>query len=284
MSTHDSGRPPQKARRLVLRKIAATGSAATPLPQVRQPPPLRASAPSLPTNIGRSSELPAEPRSAPVVPAAPRSATSSVRTPPPLPSFPSLNRARLSVPPMVANLGSERGAVTTRTRRGISPRKAGVVGAALGLGIVALFVLGARLAYRSGSTGAASAPSALLPKPLAATTITPSATASPAPPPPSTVTAAAPAIVRPEVPRVDPGLRPRAPGGTVTAKAPALPPEPPQAWWLPRASSAAVTAAAAPSAPADSANPLIPVIPASPPPEVDPLVKAVLEEDNPQHK
>jgi hypothetical protein len=54
--------------------------------------------------------------------------------------------------------------------------------------------------------------------------------------------------------------------------------------------SGAVPSGAAPSAiadhvePANSAPSLVPVIPAGPAPEIDPLVKAVLEEDEPRRK
>jgi hypothetical protein len=295
MSNQDSDRPPNPARRLVLRKISTAPPPPPPvparLPDVRPPP--RPSMVSIPPEAGLFFSAPARVLSTPDLPLerveTRPEATSSVAQPPPhvLPGrppplrTPPPSRARPSVPPVVATVSSGARDVAPAVPAGTpSARKAGVIGAVLGLSFVALFVVGARLAYRTPAVAAAAAsppaqktgePRVLAPPPLespapvAALAERPAASIA-APPPPRHVTPAA----KPPAPTVAIAkAKVRAADGSPEKGAPTS------------AGGASGTAAAPGVEPAEdeSAQSMTPVIPASPPPEVDPLVKAVLEDD-----
>jgi type IV secretory pathway VirB10-like protein len=162
----------------------------------------------------------------------------------------------------------------------VSPpvRRAGLVGAGAGLAIVAMIVIGARLAYHSAP--------ATLPAPPAATTN--AAEEAPSLPtemtaPPAPVSLPPPTVApTPIATRTPPRRKPR-PAPTAEAKA-----TPGSAESQANAATKEIkepkdTAKPASTASADEAETastsLVPVIPSSPPPEVDPLVKAVLDDD-----
>jgi hypothetical protein len=312
MSTHDSdsGQPPQRARRLVLRKIAGASGPPAPLPPIRTPLP-SISAPSETAGARtippaeRPPSMPPMPRrravdAALLVPSIPRSspppapgalnsrrAASSTALPAPAASPPSFDsstggtplprRTRPSLPPVVATLAAgEPEAARPHAPQGASARKAGVVGAISGLVLVAMFVVGARIAHR------------LTPPPAAAGEVQPVKSSvslpspSPAPKPIPTAAAAsesASSAVREPPRRRVPAARaitsPKAPAQAVEGQAESAPQGAP----VGSAGNAAPSTSAGSGAPSDSATSLVPVIPSSPPPEVDPLVKAILEDN-----
>jgi hypothetical protein len=172
-----------------------------------------------------------------------------------------------------------------------SARKAGLLGAAVGLAFVALFVIGARLAYHPARDVPA-APPVVWPQ-ASITQLIPSAapTSPPAPAPTASVTADSTGAPAPQPKRSAPVARPASTAGVVAAAARNVarntdtPSEGASSGASAGPATAATTTAAGQTAPAaDSATSLIPVIPASPPPELDPLVKAVLEDDTPHRK
>jgi hypothetical protein len=288
MSTHDSDRPPSRARRLVLRKIAPTDPAATAPPEINPqaaPPPLPAASPPHDTAAaaaaaGRLS--------------APAPALGSRR--PPAPSIPSFDptpgggtplptRTRASLPPVVANLAEAQATEEPAAKRG-STGKAGLVGAAAGLVFVGLVVVGARLAYRLTPP---EAPMAVTP-PAAGTAAAPTtpspASAAPLPSAPSalaTGTGWVPVVEHAQPRRAI--VAPRAAAPAPTAAVPKVSAEPAHAPETSARTVAAVPSSPAPNgaeppAAAESATSLVPVIPSSPPPEQDPFVKAILEDDH----
>jgi hypothetical protein len=290
MSTHDSGRPPQPARRMVLRKIARSSSPPTrsqpvALPAPTAPPsrPPEASAVGV-AGAGRRSSLPAPPVARGTLPPAPRA--------PATPNVLSSNRNRPSVPPVVASV-VQQGLPTAPAKQmtSASPGKAGLVGGLLGLAIVALFVIGARLAYRSTpATTASTKPPATA---AAAISVAPpsASVAHIPPPPPTALESPASAVRAQQAPRRDAVVRPKVPGAIAmaTVKDPSqgvetAPQNSPAGASVTAAAAAAPPANRSAPAPADSANSLVPVLPSSAPPQVDPLVKAILGEDESRHK
>jgi len=320
MSTHgsDSGNPPERAKRLVLRKIGGTGappSPATPSPLPSNSPQSIAARPE-PTRA-RSTMPPARlPPAAtrrvldggPSIPPIPRSPSSAFLPPPPptggsvsapapgssLSSLDSTasgtappNRTRPSLPPVVASLAAEHPEIPSPdVPRARSARKAGLLGAVAGLVLVAMFVIGARIAYRLTPTPTTEA-AASTPPPESSTArpAIPSASAPPLAPPitvASTVVVAAPtdSVVREQPRRRLPSPpRPVSPPKVAPPPVASQPAEAPAEGTAAPATASTTGAAPSSSAPADSANSLVPVIPPSPPPEVDPLVKAVLEDN-----
>jgi hypothetical protein len=203
-------------------------------------------------------------------------------------------RARGSLPPVVASSAELRPTTLGRVAQVRSARRAGLVGGALGLAFVILFVVGARIAYRpapQATTGAplasvttASGVTVLAPLPSATANVPRVALLPPAPEPQSPP----PPVVRSQPRRAAPGGRP-ALVATAAAKLPfptggsqdtPQPPDPSEE----APNGVAPSTATARAEPASSAPSLVPVIPTSSPPELDPLVKAVLEEDEPKRK
>ena len=278
MSNHDSGRPPSREKRMVLRKIGSTDRDSVPDDGVDAA--ARLSAPA-PQPVG-----------------APSSGTGM-----PYPTHDHAGSARASsptqssLPPLVANVGERSRATSPPAARGPSTAKASAIGAAAGLAFVGMIVLGARFAYQEPSTAQASGGSKATPGEAFA-----ASSASPSPSPPGALTASPPptvlamplstvaASVAPFAgPRHAPPLKPLAvaPGGmppaAVAAKTPAEPgapaAEPTSKGKAPSAAAAAPSSSSVSAEPADSAPSLVPVIPSSAPPEMDPLVKAVLEDN-----
>ncbi len=299
MATHDSSRAPPPHRRLVLRKIDQSAPTAAPLPPVRPPlpsissfsnPPRRGAAlaagsgrlesGAAPGAVGVSRKLvfpqSGATGSADPPPASPNSVDSS----PALSQFPS--PARASLPPVVATVGVER-VSTPRSASGqvTSRYKAGLLGGAAGLALVGLVVLGVRQVAghpetakttASSIASAASKPVASAPPVISVAPVTipmhpmttsekPVAPPSHEPPHRPKPAALVPGIQRPIARAVE------APSQGATSAGSSTP--------------AASSVAADKTAPADSAASLVPVIPPSPPPEIDPLVKAVLEDNDP---
>jgi hypothetical protein len=314
MSTHDSdsGQPPQRARRLVLRKIGGPSAPPAPLPPrtalpgnspsiaaprqaalmpaTRPAPVVRRQMvePAPPAPAGqRSPSTPFMPSATSALAPSPLTASSSTALPAAAAALPSSDssgsgmpvpnqRIRPSLPPVVATLAAgQPEALAPHAPPATSARKAGLVGAMAGLVLVAMFVVGARIAYRltPQPQTTAAAPvmgSAALPPPPAPPASSPSPPASAA-----AVADSASSAVR-DQPRRRPQARP-----VNAAKAAAQPAESPETAspGASAAANAAPSASAGQSAPADSATSLVPVIPQGPPPEVDPLVKAVLEDN-----
>jgi hypothetical protein len=231
-----------------------------------------------------------------IPPPPPASAPGTTRPPPSIPSFdspapgtPLPLRTRGSLPPVVANAAGPQLAAPLRTAKARSARRAGLIGGALGLAFVTLFVVGTRIAYRAAPQVAATAPPPFVTAAAVASTV------SPLPSPPSSPVrnvlqlpaAAEPtAVVRPQTRRTAPAARPSP--GTTAAFKPSVPSgaSDDTASLDPSAATAGAGTASASNQPdpANSAPSLVPVIPAGPAPEVDPLVKAVLEEDEPRRK
>jgi hypothetical protein len=233
------------------------------------------------------------PAAPPSMASAPSLDSSPGRTPPP-------SRARVSEVPVVANVEGEAQAPRApAATASTSARKAGLIGAGVGLAFVVLFVLGARLAYRvapqdhdtKSSASTAPAPSREMAAPtsiataasIAADTLSAGA---PAAPPMAVPTQILAPVAREQARRGAP--RPVGAGaGTAgppkaakpAADSPLEPSSPPT-----MAASSSAAAGGGQAETAESAESLIPVIPSSPPPELDPLVKAVLEEDEPRRK
>jgi hypothetical protein len=175
----------------------------------------------------------------------------------------------------------ERSVVMGRGRHATPARTAGIIGGALGLAVVALFIVGARLAYRpppqpkSTPQAATIAPA----RPAVSDPVTSTRGASswlaPTAPVPSNPAAA---VASPAAPRSAPRVesagappRPFVPATVATSR----PGSAPAAQASSSAHAPAVAASAEESEAADSTQSLVPVIPAGPPPEVDPLVRAV---------
>jgi hypothetical protein len=178
----------------------------------------------------------------------------------------------------------------------MSMGKASLIGACSGLGIVALFVMGFRMAYRPPSASPAVANAqATQATPMGTSTSHPAESVARArlhadespdasTPPPNGQAVAAPGIM-------DAALPDAALPSAVAARG--APGPPPPAWHKAgpaparHGAPAAKTASASGPGPEDetSQTSLVPVIPDSPPPAVDPLVKAVqdLEPSAPPH-
>lgn len=283
MSNHDSGRgrPPPRERRMILRKIGSTDRDSVPddgvdaAARLSAPAPQPAGAPSSYAPYETPSSMP--------------DAAGPVARP---------SHTQASLPPLVANVGERSRATSPPVAQGTSTARASLVGAAAGLAFVAMIVIGARLAYQephdaaqaSGGRPGASAVTAgegfAAPSPSAAVTanppnplpiaLPPTTIASPAfPAAPKRPLAPKPAAVAggamvPAVVAAKGPSEPGAPASETTSKG-----KPPGA-----AAAAAPSSSSASAEPADSAPSLVPVIPSSAPPEMDPLVKAVLEDDH----
>lgn len=305
MSTHDRGRDNPTARRLVLRKIARPEHASTEgargLPALRPP----AARPALVLDEDDQDE-PATIIEATPVPAAPPLPRPSIErfaqadVAPPLPPPRPVAQSHTSVPPMVATVITPLPTVldAPRSSRLSSSWKGVIGGTVLGLGIVTVFVVGARIAGSPARPAAAAAQQA--PAPVeTAVTFAPQAPVAPqvAVPPVQTgapaATATAASTAGTAVPVIAAtALPPAAPARPVTATT-AVARTPPPAAAVPVVAPVAQKAAAAPSAapaasaastaeaqaaPEDSAPSLVPVLPPSAPAVVDPLVKAVQDD------
>ncbi len=284
-SNHDSGRAGQPGKRRVLRKIesasAKPGASAAAAGVTMRPPP-RLSQPE-PDEIPLPLQRPATPRPpAAAAIARPAEPLSPASTPP--------GGTYTSVPPVVATVITPLGTTLdppAPTRR--STVRGVVVGACLGLTIVAAFVAGTRMALRAqAGTGPAAAagmpaqtPPHAQPQTAAATPVQPPAAVSIGDGLP--VVAASQLPLAPPVPkRGHRAWKPVAKGasqvepaeGASTSGAVAPP--------------AASAGAAAEPASDDTATSLVPVIPAATvAAPVDPFVKAVqtdIDEDNSKHR
>jgi hypothetical protein len=264
---------------MVLRKIGQP----TPLPELTTPP-----APF------ESTPLPAPPP--------PASAAQSTR--PPAHNSP-------SVPPVVATVITPLSTVldAPRVGRGSSSLWKGIVGgAALGLAVVGVVVIGARAVQRGESHAGAAAPPAAVASALQGVASRP---AQPAAPPLGTIPASTdpgpPVIAATALPlapaaRWNPPVGPAHPGSMAppgvkpVSAAPAVAAVvPPPAALEPSPSPASTSvspppaaSAASEPAPEDTAASLVPVLPPSAPPVVDPLVQAVqtdiAEEQKAKHR
>lgn len=306
MSSNDSGRPPpHQVRRRVLRKIAPRSEPPGSMPpdQPSAAPEARASTPrrtdasdpfDLLANPDRSSSAlnrmleKSDPslHPPPAVSSSPHAIPSAGKLPSfdtPAPGTPAPSRARGSLPPVVASVSSRPAVGHDAPPPATSVRKAGVVGAALGLAFVAMFVVGARLAYRPAP-------------PVTATSTPPKAASVPAsastgwqPVPTNTMPAPGPTeltVVIQSPRRVGPPPRPTPVPSRIAVVPATTVPEgamPGPAGSVTPGRSA-TSASSSSGEPAENANPLVPVIPSASPPELDPLVKAVLEEDQPARK
>jgi hypothetical protein len=239
---------------------------------------------SAPKAVFESSAPPPPPLTTPSVTRTPFFDSPATGTPAP-------SRTRPSLPPVVANVVERRPVAPTRVPHDTSARKAGIVGAVFGLILVAVFVLAVRLTYRPAQpTGTASQPTT---KTTVAKVIPPASSASASQWVPSPGVAAAPTTSVQAPPKGNlPGVARwnAAPGLPAAAKGPARPAEPPSdgvtggGTFVASPKPAPTPAGTDHPAPDDSAPSLVPVIPQGPPPEVDPLVKAVLEADDPHRK
>jgi len=277
-SNHDAGRPGQPAKRRVLRKIEPAPGTAT-----MRPPP-RSSIPSIPA--------PEEQAGRPLPPARTAPTTASVVTPLPAP--------RVSVSPSpapAATNGVAYESVAPVTATVITPPfnttlapppspargslRSVVIGAALGLAIVGIFVAGTRLALRAHTPPAAAAQLPSQPAPIV-----------PAQPPQAqqvsatTATSLAalpgvPVMAASELPLAHPA---KTRGHRAWKATRGAPQAAPSAAAEPAVPGPSASAAQAPEPdPDDSAPSLVPVIPAASAPPVDPFVKAVqsdIDEEN----
>jgi hypothetical protein len=202
----------------------------------------------------------------------------------PAPGAPPAGRHRASLPPVVASVSEQRPLTPPPSLPATSTRRASLVGGGLGLAFVAMFVVGARLAYRPAPEPTPAIPTAV------ATAVSPAPSAAP---PASASATTAPAgeltvVIQSPLPK-HVGLGPKPNSAAPSAKVVVAQPGSiaPEGNALPftapsnRTPSSTVTGS---SEPAENVNPLVPVIPSAAPPDLDPLVKAVLEDDQPSRK
>jgi hypothetical protein len=268
-SNRDSGRPGQPGKRRVLRKIEPAGATGTMRPPPRLSEPDRD---ELPLPLQR--------------PATPRAPVTSAIARPSEPPSPAPGGTYTSVAPVVATVITPLGTTLDPPppqRR--SSLKGIVVGATLGLAIVASFVAGTRLAMRAQAPTPPAAAAQAQPQP--ASPVTQPAAA----PAPVAATDGPPVVAATQLP-VAPAPPKRGHHAWKSAPKPAAPadgePGASDVATAPKSPPAPSSAPSAEPAPEDSAASLVPVIPAATaPPPVDPFVKAVqtdIDEDTSKHR
>jgi len=270
-SNRDSSRPGQPGKRRVLRKIEPAGATSTIPP------------PALPSSLGEPDrdELPL-PLQRPATPRAP--VTSAIARP--SESSPPPGGTYTSVAPVVATVITPLGTTLDplpQPRR--SSLKGVIVGASLGLAIVASFVAGTRLAMRAQAPSPPAAAAAQGPtQPTAPVTLP---TAGPAP---LAATDVPPVVAATQLPVTPPPPKRGRHAWKSVPKAAAQAegePGPGEVASAPKAPAPSAAPASDP-APEDTATSLVPVIPtATAPPPVDPFVKAVqtdIDEDTSKHR
>ena len=264
-STHDAGHGDRPATRRVLRRVRPLDAA--PIPLVR--PSTRRLA------GGDAGSSPSSPGFPPPRP----SAIAPFEAPPPE------RTTHASVPPVVSSVVTELPPGLDAASRAAASRKwkGGLVGAVLGLALVGAFVIGARLA-QSGATPASAvggprvgSAGAIVARPVPASPAQPSRLGTAAPPP-APEPPGPPLMAANELPRARPvpaSARPAAGprGGRRRGEQGRLPRGRRRGRVEPQGSASDTEPADPPVA--DAPASLTPVIPASPPPEVDPLLKAV---------